>query len=152
MPPAIAGRRQDLTGNQPLETQVGQYVRNFYPQRIGDKLDAIGGHVAPTGLPICDNRARNRRANGLEPQRKFILGNPLPFTKVADAASDRIMDFWVHTWMAAPRVCRGECFLVWFSEFFGSSSPSETASAWLGAWFLVRSSFSSISLWRRVNS
>ncbi len=51
----------------------------------------------------------------------------------------------------ARRLGRGEWVWVCFSEFFCSLSSGESASTWLGAWFLVRSSFSSISLWRRVN-
>jgi len=86
-----AGRVHDLAGNQPLEGQVGQNVRNFYPKRISDELDAIRRHVATAGFPICNYTARYRRTKGVKPSREFFLGNPLPFPNVADTSSDWIL-------------------------------------------------------------
>ena len=92
-----AGRVHDLAGNQPLEGQVGQNVRNLYSKRVGDELDTIGRHVTTAGFPICNNTARYRRAKGMQPSREFLLGNSLPFPNVADTSSDWILDFWFHT-------------------------------------------------------
>lgn len=48
-------------------------------------------------FPIYDNRTRNRRVNGLEPCCEFLLSDPLLLAKIANAVSDRIMNFRVHT-------------------------------------------------------
>jgi hypothetical protein len=58
----------------------------------------------------------------------------------------RIVQFGVYTLTFIRCFDRTAFVLFCVSEFFSSFSSTETASTWLWAWFLVRSSFSSISL------
>lgn len=44
-----------------------------------------------------DNHLARRLVLGLEPSRELLLGNPLPFTKVADVPPNRIINLGVHT-------------------------------------------------------
>ena len=57
-----------------------------------------------------------------------------------------------YTRSAVRRACRIGSVSSCFSAIFCVPSSGESGSVWQGAWFLVRSSLSSISAWRRINS
>lgn len=115
----------------------------------GKEFRAVAGGVAQRLQQTCCNKHGNLVwVKSKKPCRLRCVqsgGNNLPTEKLG------LLRGYIHTWTAARRLCRGEWVWVCFSEVFCSVASGASASTWLGAWFLVRSSFSSISLWRRVN-
>ena len=115
----------------------------------GKELRAIAGGMAERFQQTCRNKHWNFLRFKAEKPRRLSCVEPcwnnFPTEKFC------LLRGHIHTLTAARRLGRGEWFLVCFSEFFCSFVSGASASTWLGAWFLVRSSFSSISLWRRVN-
>ena len=110
----------------------------------GEELRAVAGGMAKRFQQACSHEHGNfLRFKSEKPSRLGCVepcGNNLPTEKL------RMLRSRVHTPMAARRLGRDEWVLVCFSELLCSFASGVSASTWLGAWFLVRSSFSSISL------
>ena len=114
-------------------------------QRFGGKeFCAVASRMAKRFQQAGGNEHGNfLRFKSEKPRRLGCVescGNNLPTEKL------RMLRSYVHTLMAARRLGRGEWDLFCFSALLCSFVSGVSASTWLGAWFLVRSSFSSISL------
>ena len=115
------------------------------PRSRGPVISVVFSRTLASRMPsiaqICSGEAANNRFN----LSSVFMCSPIPVTLHASKMR-------IHTRTAIRWVCRFDFVWVCCREFFSSFSSTDSASTWLGAWFLVRSSFSSISDWRFESS
>jgi len=101
-----------LTGSQIPCGQAGQNINYLGMERVSKNGNVICRHFTAADFPIGDHIPRYRCVKGMQLGCELLLGEAVLFPNFADASSDMVLDSWIHTWMAAPRVRRGErvCF------------------------------------------
>src|SRR5439155_27325085 len=122
---------------------------HFGIESVSDEWNQLRRDFRPACLPACNHIARDGQAE----RPALISQRVLRFLRIAAQRAQpatKVDELRFYTFILTRRFVASRTSCA--SEFFSTSFSAGSASAWLGAWFLVRSSFSSISPWRRVNS
>lgn len=134
-----------------MPVEVRQEVGDFGVERVGEEGNESRWNVTAARLPIREHVARDGDVEGVQRGGEDMLGLATVLSEFAKAKAD-LIEFGAHTRMLDCRFGRTVGLVVCFLVGVSLVSSDGDASTWLGAWFFVRSSFSSISLCRRVNS
>src|SRR5439155_11725984 len=130
-------------------SQIRQQVCHLCIEGVSNEWNQLCRHFRSVCLPACNQIASDGQAE----HPPLISQSVLRFLRIAAQRAQpvtKVYELRFHTFILTRRFVASRT--SWASEFFSTSFSAGSASAWLGAWFLVRSSFSSISPWRRVNS
>lgn len=134
-----------------MPVEVRQKIGDFSIERVREKGDEPGGDIAAAGFPIREHVARDGDVESVQRGGENVLRLAAVLSESAKADAN-LIEGRAHTRMVGCRLVRTVGLVVCFSVDVSVVSSEGEASTWLGAWFFVRSSFSSISLCRRVNS